>query len=198
MEAEMVRDAALASSGLLSDKMYGPSVFPVQPPGIWNMPYNSEQWTTSEGEDRYRRSLYVLAAHLPVPELHDVRRHEPRVLSGASRRTNTPLQALTLLNDPPRSRRRALAGRMTRRCGHTPPAPTCRALAPPRHQLVLSRDARPDELNRLVTLYEASAGTISRARPPRPWTGRRDEQADAVDLRVDDRGKRPSSTSTKR
>ena len=59
MEAEMVRDVALAASGLLSPKMHGPSVFPPQPPGIWNMPYNRDKWTTSEGEDRYRRSLYT-------------------------------------------------------------------------------------------------------------------------------------------
>jgi hypothetical protein len=59
MEAEMVRDSALAASGLLSPKMYGPSVYPLQPPGIWNMPYNSDTWATSAGEDRYRRSLYT-------------------------------------------------------------------------------------------------------------------------------------------
>ena len=59
MEAEMVRDVALAASGLLSAKMFGPSVFPVQPDGIWNMPYSSDKWTTSTGEDRYRRSLYT-------------------------------------------------------------------------------------------------------------------------------------------
>jgi hypothetical protein len=47
MEAEMVRDVALAASGLLSPKMSGPSVFPLQPDGIWNMPYSSDKWTTS-------------------------------------------------------------------------------------------------------------------------------------------------------
>ena len=55
----MVRDVALAASGLLSPKMRGPSVFPPQPDGIWNIPYNEDKWTPSEGEDRYRRSLYT-------------------------------------------------------------------------------------------------------------------------------------------
>ena len=41
----MIRDVALAASGLLSPKMHGPSVFPLQPDGIWNKPYNSDKWT---------------------------------------------------------------------------------------------------------------------------------------------------------
>ena len=49
LEAEMIRDVSLAVSGLLSDKMFGPSVFPMQPDGIWNMPYNSDKWTVSAG-----------------------------------------------------------------------------------------------------------------------------------------------------
>ena len=59
LEAEMVRDSVLAASGLLSPKIGGPSVFPPQPDGIWDIPYSSEKWTPSEGEDRYRRGLYV-------------------------------------------------------------------------------------------------------------------------------------------
>ena len=59
MEAEMVRDASLGASGLLSQKIGGPSVFPPQPDGIWDIPYSSEKWVTSEAEDRYRRGLYT-------------------------------------------------------------------------------------------------------------------------------------------
>ena len=59
LDAEAVRDVALSVSGQLSPKMHGPSVFPYQPPGIWNMPYNSDKWTMSDGEDRYRRSIYT-------------------------------------------------------------------------------------------------------------------------------------------
>ena len=66
MEAEAVRDAALAASGLLSQKVGGPSVFPDQPDGIWDNPYSDEKWVTSEGEDRYRRSLYTFVRRTKV------------------------------------------------------------------------------------------------------------------------------------
>ncbi len=67
-------------------KMYGPSVFPQQPPGIWNMPYNSRQVDDERGRGSLPpQPLHVLAADVAVSELHDVRRDEPRVLSGAPR-----------------------------------------------------------------------------------------------------------------
>src|SRR5476651_1397628 len=59
IEAEMVRDVALAASGLLSGTVGGPSVFPYQPEGIWNIPYNGDKWTNDPGEDRYRRGIYT-------------------------------------------------------------------------------------------------------------------------------------------
>ena len=71
MEAEMVRDTVLAASGLLSPKIGGPSVYPPQPPGIWDMPYNDEVYVESQGEDRYRRGhLYFHAPQRPVSH-HD-------------------------------------------------------------------------------------------------------------------------------
>ena len=59
LEAEAIRDVALKASGLLSGKVGGPSVFPPQPEGIWTQHYSQEKWTTSKGEDRYRRGLYT-------------------------------------------------------------------------------------------------------------------------------------------
>ena len=114
MEAEMVRDVALAASGLLSAKMYGPSVYPLQPAGIWNMPYNSDKWTTSEGEDRYRRSLYTFWRRTsPYPSFMTFDATSREFCQVRRVRTNTPLQALTLLNDPASfEAARALAGRM--------------------------------------------------------------------------------------
>ena len=61
LEAEMIRDQALAVSGLLSRKMYGPPVMPFQPDGIWKTVYNGSKWRTSKGEDRHRRGLYTFA-----------------------------------------------------------------------------------------------------------------------------------------
>jgi hypothetical protein len=59
LEAEMVRDVSLSAAGLLSLKIGGPSVFPYQPPGVWDIPYSTDAWVESQGEDRYRRGLYT-------------------------------------------------------------------------------------------------------------------------------------------
>ena len=101
LSAEQVRDQALAVSGLLSDKMYGPSVMPPQPEGVWNTPYNQQQWVTSEGEDRYRRAVYTYWKRTsPYPSM--IAFDAPSRETSVSRRvrTNTPLQALVTLNDP--------------------------------------------------------------------------------------------------
>jgi mono/diheme cytochrome c family protein len=153
MEAEMVRDAALAAGGLLSAKMYGPSVFPLQPDGIWNMPYNSDKWTTSENEDRYRRSLYTFWRRTsPYPSFMTFDATSREFCQVRRVRTNTPLQALTLLNDPASfEAARALAGRMI---ADAPAGVTTRSRAAYGVKVVLSREARADEVSRLVSLYE--------------------------------------------
>ena len=100
LEAEMVRDVALAASGLLSRKIGGPSVFPPQPDGIWDIPYSSEKWTLSEGEDRYRRGIYTFirrSAAYPSFMTFDATSREFCTVRRV--RTNTPLQALTTMND---------------------------------------------------------------------------------------------------
>jgi cytochrome c553 len=101
MEAEMIRDQALAVSGLLSRRIGGPSVYPLQPEGVWNSPYSGEQWETSEGEDRYRRSLYTFWKRTaPHPKMLVFDAPSREVCTVQRSRTNTPLQALALLNDP--------------------------------------------------------------------------------------------------
>jgi hypothetical protein len=151
MEAEMVRDVALAASGLLSAKMHGPSVFPPQPAGIWNQPYSSDKWTTSEGEDRYRRSLYTFWRRTsPYPSFMTFDATSREFCTVRRVRTNTPLQALTLLNDPASfESAQALAKRMA----------AAGADAPTRARfgirLVLSREAKPAELDRLIALYRS-------------------------------------------
>ena len=100
MEAEMIRDVALAASGLLSRKMNGPSVFPLQPDGIWDIPYNQDKWVTSEGEDRYRRSLYTFMRRTsPYPSFMTFDATSREYCTVRRVRTNTPLQALTQLNN---------------------------------------------------------------------------------------------------
>ena len=114
MEAEMVRDAALAASGLLSRKVGGPSVFPSQPEGVWKAPYSGEKWMTSRGEDRYRRSLYTFVRRSsPHPAMMTFDATSREFCTVRRVRTNTPLQALTMLNDEAAMEyARALARRM--------------------------------------------------------------------------------------
>ena len=101
MPAEMVRDAALAASGLLSPKIGGPSVFPYQPEGVWDRPYNDEKWEESKGEDHYRRSLYTFIRRTsPYPSWTTFDAPTREFCTVRRVRTNTPLQALTTLNDP--------------------------------------------------------------------------------------------------
>jgi hypothetical protein len=101
LTAEMVRDQALAWSGRLSGRMFGPPVFPPQPDGIWKSVYSGATWKTSEGEDRYRRSIYTFVkrtAGYPAMLTFDA---PSRDFCSARRfPTNTPLQPLAMLNDP--------------------------------------------------------------------------------------------------
>ncbi len=101
LSAEQVRDQALAVGGLLSEKMYGPSVYPVQPEGLWNNPYSSLAWETSEGEDRHRRAIYTFWRRtVPYPSLLAFDAMSREMCTSRRIRTNTPLQALVTLNDP--------------------------------------------------------------------------------------------------
>ena len=151
LDAEAVRDVGLAASGLLNPEIGGPSVFPLQPPGIWNMPYNSDKWTTSEGTDRYRRSLYTFWRRTaPYPSFMTFDATSRELCTVRRVRTNTPLQALTLLNDPAAfEAARALAERVLARPGLATDAERASYAV----KLVLTREARPDEIDRLVRLY---------------------------------------------
>jgi hypothetical protein len=100
LDAEQLRDQALSVSGLLSEKMYGPSVMPHQPPNIWNSPWNGAKWEDSKGEDQYRRALYTYWKRTsPFPAMLTFDQSAREVCLARRIRTNTPLQALALLND---------------------------------------------------------------------------------------------------
>jgi hypothetical protein len=105
MDAEMVRDYALATSGLLSPKIGGPSVKPYQPPGVWEavamIGSNTRDYKQDSGESLYRRSLYTFWKRSAPPASMDVFNAPNREHCVVVReRTNTPLQALVTLNDP--------------------------------------------------------------------------------------------------
>ena len=100
LDAEVVRDAELVASGLFSDKVGGPSVFPPQPEGVLNVGQIRRIWKTSTGADRYRRGLYTWVWRLtPHPQLTSFDAPDATLTCTRRNRSNTPLQALTLLND---------------------------------------------------------------------------------------------------
>jgi hypothetical protein len=100
LSAEQIRDQALEVTGLLSKKMYGASVMPYQPGGIWLSPYNGRKWIISTGEDQYRRALYTYWKRTsPYPSMISFDGGAREVCISRRIRTNTPLQALTTLND---------------------------------------------------------------------------------------------------
>jgi mono/diheme cytochrome c family protein len=101
LDAEILRDAALKSAGLLSEKLGGPSVFPPQPASVTTEgSYGSLAWTTSSGEDRYRRSLYTFSKRTSPFAMYNTF-DAPSGEACLVRRevSNSPLQGLTLLND---------------------------------------------------------------------------------------------------
>ncbi|QDU22435.1 PSD1 and planctomycete cytochrome C domain-containing protein [Urbifossiella limnaea] len=101
LEAEQIRDSLLRASGLLSAKMGGPGVFPPQPAGVATEgSYNGQPWTPSPGEDRYRRGLYTFTKRT-APFAMSATFDGPSGEACQARRevSNTPLQALTMLND---------------------------------------------------------------------------------------------------
>jgi len=101
LTAEMTRDNALAVSGLLSLKQFGPPVMPLQPEGIWRSAYNNAQWETSEGEDQYRRGIYTFwKRSTPYPSFVTFDAPSRDICVAQRVTTNTPLQALVTLNDP--------------------------------------------------------------------------------------------------
>jgi uncharacterized protein DUF1553/uncharacterized protein DUF1549/cytochrome c len=100
LDAEVVRDVALSASGLLNPKVGGPSVYPPQPSGVYAFTQIPRNWQASSGRDRYRRGLYTYFwRSAPHPDLTVF--DAPDAVSTCTRRnrSNTPLQALTLLND---------------------------------------------------------------------------------------------------
>ncbi|QDU51580.1 PSD1 and planctomycete cytochrome C domain-containing protein [Gimesia panareensis] len=101
LSAELVRDQALAVSGLLNEKTGGPCVRPPQPDSVVMEAFGSNTWDVSSGDDRYRRGLYTLILRTS-PYAQSVIFDAPNPSQTCTRRdrSNTPLQALTLLNDP--------------------------------------------------------------------------------------------------
>jgi hypothetical protein len=124
LSAEVIRDQALAASGLLNRKMYGPPVHPPLPEGVWNPFQAADKWQTAEvGDgDRYRRSIYTYTKRtIPYPMFAAFDAPSREVCTPRRLRSNTPLQALMTLNDATfQECARALAARMRAEASMSP------------------------------------------------------------------------------
>jgi hypothetical protein len=152
LEAEMVRDQALAVSGLLSRKVGGPSVYPPQPPGLWQAAFNGQRtYPTSTGEDRYRRGLYTFWRRtIPYPSMTTFDAPSRETCTVRRVRTNTPLQAFVTLNDPVFvEAAQALARRIMKEGGGSAEERARFGL-----RLMLARPASAEQVKRVVALFE--------------------------------------------
>lgn len=150
MEAEMIRDTALTASGLINLKVGGPSVMPEQPEGIWDSPYSGERWQKAMGSDQYRRGLYTFWKRTsPYPSFMAFDATSRESCTVRRIRTNTPLQALALLNDRAYlETAQALANKMSK-AGKTP-----KERIEAGFRMCTSRRPQALELDRLLGAYK--------------------------------------------
>jgi hypothetical protein len=152
VQAETVRDIALAASGLLNNKIGGPSVYPPQPPGVAELSYGPLAWPTSEGPDRYRRGLYTyLKRTSPYPGLIVFDGPTSEVTCTVRIRSNTPLQALTTLNDAVFvEAAQALGRRVVEEVESDSPEERIRQM----FRLCVARSPEPGEVEKVRAFYE--------------------------------------------
>ncbi len=159
MSAETVRDQALAIAGLLSPKMYGPSVKPPRPSAGLSAAFGGGlDWATSPGEDKFRRALYTEARRTsPYPSTSTFDAPSREVCTLRRVRTNTPLQALVTLNDPVYvEAAQALARRMV--AAGAAPQEKIRA----GFRACLARLPQDAEIARLLKLYEEAREALAK------------------------------------
>ncbi|MBI3417352.1 MAG: DUF1553 domain-containing protein [Verrucomicrobia bacterium] len=156
LDAELVRDSALAVSGLLNRKVGGPSVRPFQPPGLWEQlaiggDFSSQSYSMSKGDDLYRRGLYVYwKRSVPYPSMTTFDSPNRETCTVQRPRTTTPLQALVLMNDPAYlDAARALAQRVLKESDGDAAKKLTYAF-----RLTLAREPKKNELQTLLKVYQ--------------------------------------------
>lgn len=158
LDAEVVRDVALVASGQFNPKLGGPPVFPPQPDGVMNLGQVKREWKPSTGGDRYRRGLYThLWRATPHPALAVFDGTDGFSACTRRLRSNTPLQALTLLNDEQFYEfAQALAQRVQREANGDLAAQLTHAF-----RLCLARAPSANELVRVTQLYREQLATAT-------------------------------------
>jgi hypothetical protein len=150
--AESIRDNALAISGLISDQIGGEPVFPPQPDGIWrHVGRNEPKYLTSTGSERFRRGIYVYwRRSAPYPSFVNFDAPDRASCVVARPTTNSPLQALTLLNDPAYAE---IAGAFARRIGQHASKDFDKRMQFA-FKTCTARDITREELSHLKTIYD--------------------------------------------
>ena len=154
LDAENVRDAALVASGLLATAVGGPSVYPPIPAGVYESTQVRREWKTSTGADRYRRGLYTFFQRsAPHPGLVVFDAPDSTVSCTRRTRSNTPLQALMMLNDESSLE---FAEALAKRIVKSVPAEDAAARIRVGYEIALNREPRPEEVKRLKTFLDSS------------------------------------------
>jgi hypothetical protein len=185
MDAEMIRDNALAAAGLLSLKMGGAPVHPYQPSGIWENKVGgvAVSYELSEGEDRYRRGIYtVLKRTSPYPSFITFDSPNRNTCVVRRPRSNTPLQALTLLNDPVYAE---AAAALAKRVLKMKPGGGIEGRLRRAFEICTARGPTERELKTLTRLYEAQLesskrDTATAGKLARAWS--KPEEIDAAEF----------------
>jgi hypothetical protein len=192
LQAEFLRDQALAVSGLLNDAVGGKSVSPYQPTGLWEelmsrsdgANWTAQTYTQSKGKDLYRRTMYTFWKRTcPPPSLATLDAPDRETCVVRRSRTNTPLQALVLMNDPTYvEASRKLAERMMKEGGATPQDRIAFAF-----KLATARSPREKEVSVLNRVFEAQRDRFAKDKPAaekllKVGESPRDEKLDAVEL----------------
>jgi hypothetical protein len=166
VEAEVIRDLALAVSGQLTRRIGGPSVRPPQPAEYASVTYaNSAKWIESTGDDRYRRGLYTFFQRTsPYPMLMTFDSPDSNECTARRQTSNTPLQALTIWNDPAFFESAQALGRriVAEVPAENDPHETARLRTARAFLLCLSRLPTAAEASDVAALYEASRDLASR------------------------------------
>ncbi len=160
MSAEMIRDSALATSGLLEGKMFGPPIYPPQPAGIWrHVGRNAPKFVPAKNEDRFRRGVYVVWRRgAPYASFVNFDAPDRGACVVDRPRTNTPLQALTLLNDQAYVEMAlAFANRIVNEPGLATDEQRIRFA----FRVALSREAKPVEIDYLKSLLAKRAEELA-------------------------------------
>ncbi len=160
LDAENVRDAALVASGLLTTAIGGPSVYPPIPPGVYQSTQVRREWKTSTGADRYRRGIYTFFQRsAPHPGLVVFDAPDSTVSCTRRVRSNTPLQALMMLNDEASLE---FAQALAKRIAKEVPAEDAAARIRAGYQIALNREPRAEEIQRLKRFIDSNVKD--------PWT----------------------------